>query len=94
MEIVKKINRKAAQEVADVAQGKLSGTQERISSLQGQLGDSGKSAVMRTQQNAPEDLTSHNGEKGVWALVGGDWVFYSDRKEGDVDTSDITTKSS
>ena len=48
---------------------------------------------MRSQQNAPDDMNSYKGEKGVWTLVGGDWIFYSDRKESDVDTSDITTKA-
>ena len=88
----KEDKRKAAQEVADVAQGKLTSTQEKISSLQGQLG-SDKSAVMRSQTNAPDDMNSYKGEKGVWTLVGGDWIFYSDRKESDVDTSGITTKA-
>ena len=50
-------------------------------------------AVMRSQQNKPDDMNSYKGEKGVWSLVGNDWIFYSDRQEDDVDTSDITTKA-
>ena len=38
-----------------------------------------KSAVMASQTSQPKDLTMHKGEKGTWAEVGNEWIFYSDR---------------
>ena len=42
--------------------------------------DNLSSAVIKSQQNKPDDMNSYKGEKGTWSLVGNDWIFYSDRQ--------------
>jgi hypothetical protein len=39
-----------------------------------------RSAVLASQTNAPENMNEHKGEPGVWTLMGGEWIFYSDRQ--------------